>query len=127
MHWFKLGNSPKEINFCIKLFSCLLHNTSCCDSTVKCEFYRTKIPYPIFSEKCDFCFSGKSEVSSRVCKWYLITAYPLLDIQIHCHFSIVGLFYRQSLPFSTFIHKNMLETGTSDIQYRSLILYWNNA
>lgn len=43
-------------------------------------------------------------------KW-LVEAYPLLDTQIHCHFSIVGLLYRQSLPFSTFINNNTLETG----------------
>lgn len=35
-----------------------------------------------------------------------------------------GYFTDKILSFSTFINKNTLESGTSDIQYKSLILYW---
>ena len=57
---------------------------------------------------------GKEKVNGKMGgvpqKW-LVEVYALLDIQIQCHFSIVCLLYRQSLPFSTFINKNTLETG----------------
>lgn len=79
---------------------------------------------------------GSQKHAVGISKWCLITAYLLLDIQIHCHFSIMCLFSRPSLPSSTSLNENTLGTSTSAVQCRSLILYcgtmlkfnqsWNN-